>query len=276
MGAINLIEWLRDQCGEYRYDLEGVFRRDSTSATWPVTASNPAELGAVLTAGGHLLPLPKESAALANVLEVSVVDFLLARLSQVDGAEMQRGSERGYPDLEIGGPAFGGGLFAVDVKSARREDAKKTRERGHEDEKTQSRITLYTGNTYFRHPDLHWPGTFRPFNEYEGHLDLILIYTLNPDSRHRVEDLEVIVQEPWRIASKDRSSTTREYIGAVEKIVDLRMGKGAFATAEAFYKYWRAYHFKVSAQVQKQYERALAEKMRELEQYKAAHQQDPA
>ncbi|RQW99442.1 restriction endonuclease [Micromonospora globispora] len=273
MGAISLIEWLRTQCAEYRYDLGGVFRRDSTSAMWPLLATGPAELEAALGARGHLLPLPKESAALANVLEVSVVDFLLARLDGIDGAEVQRGSERGYPDLEIGGPAFGGGVFAIDVKAARRENAKKTRERGHEDEKTQSRITLYTGNTYFRHPDLHWPGCFRPFNEYAGHLDLILIYTLNPDSTHRVDDLELIVQEPWRIASKERSSTTREYIGAVEKIEDLRQGKGAFATPEAFYKYWRAYHFKVSPQVQKQYERALAAKMRELEQYKAAQQQ---
>jgi hypothetical protein len=95
--------------------------------------------------GGHLLPLPKESAALANVLEVSLVDFLIARIHQVEGGEVRRGSERGYPDLEISGPAFDGGFHAVDIKSARREDPKKNRKRGDKDEKTQSRITLYTG-----------------------------------------------------------------------------------------------------------------------------------
>jgi hypothetical protein len=29
---------------------------------------------------------------------------------------------------------------------------------------TKNRITLYTGNTFFRHPKLKWPGTFRPFD----------------------------------------------------------------------------------------------------------------
>ncbi len=267
MDVTDLAEWLRQQCNEYRFDIAGVFRRDSESAAWPVHASSPEELEAVLSAHGHLLPLPRESAALANVLEVSIVDFIVARAYQVAGAEVRRGSERGYPDLEISGPAFGGGFHAVDVKAARRA-ANGTR--------TQSRITLYTGNTYFRHPDLHWPGTLRAFNDYRTHLDAILIYTLNADSAHRVEDLEVIVQEPWRIASKERSSTTREYLGAVDSIDDMRNGRGAFDSPQAFYRYWRSFHFKVSAQVQKQYERALAAKVKELERYKAAHEARPS
>ena len=157
---------------------------------------------------------------MANVLEVSIVNFLAIRVLQVPEAEVQRGSERGYPDLEISGPAFGGGFHAVEVKAARRSKS---------GDQTQSRITLYTGNTYFKWPDLHWPGTFRPFSSYASHLDLLMIYTLNPDSNARVEDLEIIVQEPWRIASKMRSSTTREYIGAVTSLDALRTGEGAFA-----------------------------------------------
>jgi hypothetical protein len=199
---------------------------------------------------------------------------MIARTHQLDGAAVTRGSERGYPDLEVSGPAFGGRFHAVDIKAARRQDQAKTTPRRPEDERTQSRITLYTGNTYFKHPDLHWPGTLRPFSEYASHLDVILVYRLNVDVAHRVEDLEVIVQEPWRIASRERSSTTREYIGAVDKIDDIRHGRGAFPTADAFYKYWRSYHFKVSAQVQKQYERALSEKMKELERYKAVHDRE--
>ncbi|MGH3159895.1 MAG: hypothetical protein ACRDNF_25425 [Streptosporangiaceae bacterium] len=128
--------------------------------------------------------------------------------SSVAGAQIHRGTERGYPDFEISGPAFGGGFHAVDVKAARRATSGR---------RTQSRITLYTGNTYFKWPSLHWPGTFRPFSDYSSHLDVIMIYTLNPDSNARVEDLEIIVQEPWRIASRERSSTTREYIGAIEE-----------------------------------------------------------
>jgi hypothetical protein len=254
-GDLDLTLWLRQQCAEYAFGAGGVFLRDSARATWPLVAHDPAELEARLNAGGHLLPLPKEPAALANILEVSILNFLETRIGEVPGASMRRGTERGYPDLEISGEAFGGVHHAIDVKSARRAPNLS---------QTQSRITLYTGNTYFRWPDLHWPGTFRPFNEYGSHLDLILVYTLNETSNARVEDLEVIVQEPWRIASRERSSTTREYIGAVTSIAALRSGEGAFETPAAFYEYWRRFPFKVSPQVQNQLQRLLTAAQQEL------------
>ncbi len=119
-------------------------------------------------------------------------------------------------------------------------------------------MTLYTGNTYFRYPSLHWPGTFRPFNDYASHLDIIGIYTLDRSSAARVDGLELIVQPPWRIASKQRSSTTREYLGAVQKVADLREGNGEFETPNAFYSYWRKYRFKIGPVVQQQLDKLLA------------------
>jgi hypothetical protein len=243
-----LRDWLVAQCTEYEFNVGGIFQRDSELADWPLQATSPAELEARLTAGGHLLPLPKEPAALANVLEVSIVNFLTLRANAISHAVVQGGSERGYPDLEFSGSAFGGGYHAVDVKAARRAPSGR---------QTQSRITLYTGNTYFKWPELHWPGTFRAFNDYFTHLDVLMIYTLNTESNARVEDLEIIVQEPWRIASRERSSTTREYIGAVTNIESLRAGEGAFASPAEFYFYWRRYPFRVSAQVQTQLQRLL-------------------
>ena len=203
-----------------------------------------------LESGGHFLPLPKEPAALANVLEVSLVDFLLKRIEALNDVTAQRGTERGYPDIEIGGERFGGGYHALDVKVARRAPSGR---------QTQSRITLYTGNTYFRYPSLQWPGTFRPFHDYETHLDLLAIYTFNEDSLSRIEDVELIVQEAWRIGSKQRSSTTREYIGAVTAIDDLRAGRGEFEAAEEFYKYWRGFRFKIGQAVQQQLDKLLAQ-----------------
>lgn len=260
-----LIDWLREQCASYVFDLGGVFRRDSDNSAWPLVASGPEDLERKLAGGGHLLPLPKEPAALANVLEVSIVDFLVARVNHTDGGAVRRGTERGYPDLEISGGPFGGGFHAVDVKCARRAPNGRS---------TQSRITLYTGNTYFRHPDLPWPGVPRPFNEYQSHLDVLVIYTLREDAPHRVDDLEIIVQEPWRIASRQRSSMTREYIGAVTGIEALREGRGEFDTAEAFYRYWRAFHFKISEQVQKQYQKALQAVQEELAEYRRRERND--
>ncbi|WP_231995424.1 type II restriction endonuclease [Mycobacterium sp. 1274756.6] len=245
-------EWLRAQCTEYEFDLAGVFRLNGNAA-WPITAPDPSTLAQMLAEGGHILPLPQEPAALANVLEVSLVNFLLERGNRTEGVTVLRGTERGYPDLELSGPRFGGGFHAVDVKVARR----KVTKAGRPTNSTQSRITLYTGNTYFRYPQLHWPGTFRPFQDYTSHLDLICVYTLNYTSLARVEDAELIVQEAWRIASKQRSSTTREYIGAVQKIDALREGQGEFDSPESFYKYWRKYPFKIGRVVQQQLDKLL-------------------
>jgi restriction endonuclease EcoRV len=73
-----------------------------------------------------------------------------------------------------------------------------------------------------------------------------------------VHDLDLIVQQPWKIASRQRSSTTREYIGAVQNIEALRQGKGEFETPDEFYNYWRKYKFKIGDVVQKHLDKLLA------------------
>lgn len=247
-------KWLQQHCKEYMYDLAGVFRLQGNLA-WPITAESITALAELLADGGHILPLPQEPAALANVLEVSLVNFLIERANATNGATALRGTERGYPDLELSGPRFGGGFHAVDVKVAKR----KVTRAGSPTNLTQSRITLYTGNTYFRYPQLHWPGTFRPFDEYTSHLDVIAIYTLNYTSLARVDDLELIIQPAWKVGSKQRSSTTREYIGAVQHIDALRDGRGEFDSPEEFYRYWRRYNFRIGRVVQQQLDRLLRE-----------------
>lgn len=252
---LDLETWLREQCADYSFEVGGVYQVEGHHP-YPLVAKDAADLRGQLDAGGHLLPLPKESAALANVLEVSIVAFLTARINAVAGGEVVHGTERGYPDLEISGQAFGGGFHAIDIKAARRAISKRT---GMPLGSTQSAITLYTGNTYFRHPTRKFAGTFRPFAEYRSHLDVIAIYTLDVDASERVKDLELIVQQPWKIASRQRSSTTREYIGAVKDIDALREGRGAFSTSEEFYTFWRAYRFKTARVVEQMFQRLTDE-----------------
>jgi hypothetical protein len=111
--AVDLLQWLREQASDYVFDVRGVFHAKGDHE-WPLAAADSNELVQALADGGHLLPLPKEPAALANILEVSIVDFLLRRLDDLAGATGARGTERGYPDLEVSGEIFGGGFHAVD------------------------------------------------------------------------------------------------------------------------------------------------------------------
>lgn len=238
-----LIAWLQKTMASYEFDLVAVMKRNGASPRWPLTAKDPDDLVEQLAVRGHFVPLPREPAALANVMEVSLVDYIADLAAKARGVSVQRGTERGYPDLEFSGSKFGGGYHAVDIKMARRNKIGSA---------TQNAITLYTGNTYFRHPTLQWPGTFRPFDHYDSHIDLIGIYTLDLDSPARIADLELLVVEPWRIASKRRSSSTREYIGAVTNLDRLRKGEGAFATEAEFHKYWRNYRFKIGPTVERQ------------------------
>jgi Restriction endonuclease EcoRV len=247
--ALDLLDWLRDQCAEYEFDLVALYRARGDHA-WPLTAKDQFDLERQLEQGAHFLPLPKEPAALANIMEVSIVDFLLERVEQRVGLEARRGTERGYPDLELTGADLDGQFRAVDVKVARRAKSGK---------RTNSKITLYTGNTFFRYPTLKWPGTFRPFQDYAQHLTLACIYTLDETRHSRVSDLELIVNETWRIASHQRSSTTREYLGAVQDIQALRDGAGEFDTEAEFYRYWRKFNFRIGQAVQKQLDKLIAE-----------------
>jgi len=147
---------------------------------------------------------------------------------------------------------FGAQFHAIDVKVARRKPLKRGPPR-----RTQSRITLYTGNTYFAWPDLLWPGMPRPFAEYGSHLDIVMLYTLDESALERATEIEVLVQEPWKIASRDRSSTTREYIGAVMELERLRDGRGEFDSEEEFYEYWRAFEFRMPKALKAQLRKLL-------------------
>ena len=74
-----LADWLRVECAAFDFAPAGVLTTDGRHE-WPLVAQDVAHLVRQLDDGGFLTPLPSESAALANVIEVALVDFLLLAL----------------------------------------------------------------------------------------------------------------------------------------------------------------------------------------------------
>jgi hypothetical protein len=245
----SLLDWLRGHTTNWRPSIVGVFREDALHE-WPLSADSPAELRQRLTETGHLLPLPSEPAALANVMEIELRTHLLEAALLTPGAVAAEGTERSYPDLEFSGSAFGGGHRAVDIKCARRKEPGRS---------LNNRIALYTGNTYFLWPQLKFSGIARPFDQYEELISIVVIYTFKPEVPERITDVEVVTHETWRIGSKARASATREYIGSVQNIEDLVAGRGEFATSDEFYSYWRhsTRHWKKSPEAERLLRQAL-------------------
>lgn len=202
--------WLRDAVRDYRWNIRGIILDD-----------------------GKVVPLPKEPAVVAKVIEVSVTEHFKRKAYAVRGLDLLDDlSGRGYPDILMVGRAVGNRRVALDVKVARR----KPRANGPPTV-TQSRITLGPFDTYFRHPDEPIPGVSVAYGNMAWHLDLIVLYDW---ADGEVRDIEVLVVETWRVGSTRRSSTTRNYIGAVTHLDDLRNERGEFDTAEDFYAFWRA------------------------------------
>lgn len=97
------LEWLRDQVEGWEQSALGIFRLRTGQERWPVQASGPDELKEQLVQRGHLLPLPTEPAALANLIEIELREHLFAAVEGKPGVEVRLGTERSYPDLELSG-----------------------------------------------------------------------------------------------------------------------------------------------------------------------------
>ena len=244
------LEWVREQIFGWEQSAVGLFRERGASEQWPLQANGPADLKARLLERGHLLPLPTEPAALANVVEIELREHLVAAAGASPGIAIRLGTERSYPDIELAGPTFGDRIHAADIKCARRSKSGTS---------LQSSIALYTGNTYFLWPQLKFSGILRPYDDYSSHLVIVVVYDFHADRPERISNLQLLAHESWCIASTKRASATREYIGSVRRIEDLTAGKGEFESREAFETYWRssARNWKKSPEAEKLLRRAL-------------------
>jgi hypothetical protein len=203
----DLKQWIRAILRQYQFEIRGLLLRDGT-----------------------VLPLPSESALIAKLFEITLLERFRTVANAVRGLEIHGApGTRTYPDIWLSGDRIEGRKVALEVKAARR---------ARSGARTSSRITLGPYDKYFREPSVKMSGSVLPYGEFDTHLDIIVLYDYEGGE---VLDVEPLVVENWRVASRQRSSGTRKYIGAVMEIERLKREHGEFTSIDEFYDYWRSY-----------------------------------
>jgi len=144
---------------------------------------------------------------------------------------------REYPDLTLLGGPLGKEIIALDIKTGRRDG-----------NRTGFTLGSYWG--YFRRPDKKMAGCRLPYGQFSQHWIVGFIYDWNEnaDTLHMVSNVEAIVQEKWKLASKSTGTGTTTAIGSIKDIKKLKEGRGDFKTEKEFLDYWRNYRRRIVSQ----------------------------
>ena len=183
----------------------------------------------ILDTEKKLHPIPK------NIQVQALFEYLaLKRLEKIaekfDCELIEASNAREYPDATLEGGKLGDRRIAVDIKTTRR--IKPNRISGFT-------IGSYAG--YFRNPDRKMPGCRIPYSKFTEHWIVGFIYdwNKNADTLHMISNVELIVQEKWRIASRSTGTGTTTAIGSIRNITRIKRGEGDFDSEEEFLYFWR-------------------------------------
>ncbi len=179
---------------------------------------------------GNVYDLPDIPQVITGIFQELAKRRIKPFIKNKYGCQIVQGGAREYPEITAFGGKLGNRKIAIDVKTTRRLSSNRV---------SGFSIGSYAG--YFLHPDCKLPGCKFPYGEFDEHWLVGFIYTWNPhDPQHMVLDIEVIVNEKWRIASKSTATGTTFAISSVRDIARLRQGKGEFNSATEFERFWRA------------------------------------
>jgi hypothetical protein len=178
-----------------------------------------------------IYPLPDIPQVITGIFQEVAKKRIKPFLKENYNCEIIQGGSREYPEITAFDGKIGEEKIAIDIKTTRR--ISKDRISGFS-------IGSYAG--YFLHPNQKLPGCKFPYAAFKEHWLVGFIYTWNPnaDSLHMVSDIEVIVEEKWKIASKSTATGTTFAISSVRNLNDLRERKGDFNSSEDFENFWRA------------------------------------
>ncbi|WP_321363629.1 type II restriction endonuclease [uncultured Celeribacter sp.] len=195
---------------------------------------------------GCVYPLGADTKVLSTIFELVSRPAVYATAKALGYECLEPTVQNHYPDFTFHKGLGENGKIAIDVKTTyRRNDGDKFG---------------YTlgGYTSFIRPGNERKNIVFPFDQYSEHWVIGFVYnrigTKKAQAEHSFsldqlvdiplpfENVEVFVQEKWRISSDRAGSGNTTNIGSINgTIEDFRAGNGPFKDEDEFLEYWRSY-----------------------------------
>ena len=195
------------------------------------------DIKGILDSKDRVYVIPNDTKVLSTILELVTMPMILEIAEKYNIEVIPSDRQTVYPDITL---VHEGKKYALDIKSSYRKTANSI-----------AGMTLGSYTGYLRNPTKN---IMFPYDEYESHWVLGFIYSRSEKAVSDIvgldevdsivppiNDIEIIVQEKYKISSASPGSGNTANIGSVKDIETLKNGTGPFAELglEAFEEYWR-------------------------------------
>lgn len=204
------------------------------------------EVCGIVDRSGCVYPLGADTKVLSTIFELVSRPAVYAAAEALGYECVEPTVQNHYPDFTFHRGLKDGGKIAIDVK---------TTYRTHDADRFSYTLGGYTS---FIRPGNERKNIVFPFDHYSEHWVIVFVYNRMATKKAQVEhrfsldqladiplpfgNVEVFVQEKWRIASDRAGSGNTTNIGSIHTTIDgFRAGSGPFTSEDEFLEYWRAY-----------------------------------
>lgn len=207
---------------------------------------NGYSLCGVVDRRARVYPLGSDTKVISTLFEIVVRQAVSDYANKVGIKLIEPTKQNHYPDFTLARDESDQDKIALDVKTTYRRKGQ-----------TRFGYTLGSYTSYIR-PDTEGKNIVFPYSQYGQHWIIGFVYKRSESKRDTggriysfdtlreipipFDDVEVFMQEKWRIAGDRAGSGNTANIGSIngtiEEFVD---GKGIFASESEFLEYWRGY-----------------------------------
>ncbi|WP_454502999.1 type II restriction endonuclease [Brucella lupini] len=204
------------------------------------------EVCGIVDQSGCVYPLGADTKVLSTIFELVSRPAVYATAKALGYECIEPTVQNHYPDFTFHKGLGENGKIAIDVK---------TTYRMHDNDRFSYTLGGYTS---FIRPGNERKNIVFPFNQYSEHWVIGFVYNRIAEKKAQAEhkfsidqlkdiplpfgNVEVFVQEKWRISSDRAGSGNTTNIGSISGTIDdFRKGNGPFTSEEEFLEYWRAY-----------------------------------